>query len=198
MKKWTMLLVLSLALLMLVGCGKNAAPAPDATQTPVRLEGYFCSNFIDKAKYKFEITDIASGDYGGEMTNMENTSAICAYYVVGNEVYIDGTLTYYFVDGYLACIEDATSLIIDENNCITGYYKRVYFPDYYSGSRSREYKFSSDGALLEINNYNSLPTDRWKSTYTIENNIITISSENATDKLFIYYNGVIYPILERV
>ena len=197
MRKYVIGFTVAIVLLMLCACSNKTENAPDLS-APVRLEGYYISNFIDGAKYKFEITNLASGDYGGEITNMEDTNVICAYYVVGNEVFVDGKLTYYYVDGYLACVQDATTLTIGNGNKITGKYKKTVIPSDHNPSYGREYEFAGDGTIVETHYYASHPTRSWISTYTTEENIITVSSEGSTDKLFILHNKVIYPILERI
>ena len=198
MRKRIISIILIIMILVTTGCRKNADNANSTpTESPNCLEGYYVSNHVDGARFKFEITDIASGDYGGEVTNMEKTDAIFSYYVIGDEVYIDGELAYYFVDSYLARISSATRLRLSGSNGITGTYENVYITPY-DGSRSMEYKFAEDGTVQVTRFVKSREVKSWKATHTIDDSIVTISGNNETKELFIIYNDVIYPILVRV
>ncbi|MBO7216597.1 MAG: hypothetical protein J6V84_06320 [Clostridia bacterium] len=193
MKKQIIATVLLLVALFTVGCGAKSEDTPTLKQ----LEGYYISNFDDKAKYKFEITDIASGDYGGERTDMADINVISAYYVEGNEVYVDGTLTYIYLGDYLACVKGHT-LKLSEDNKITGTYTMSYKCKGYSDTWRRDYVFSEDGKVVKNFYLNSGRMASHYCTYSVDGNIVTVTDDNDARQLFIIYGNEIYPLLERI
>ena len=114
MRKMTALFVTICLCFILCSCGTKKA---DNNTQEQRLEGYYL-NPLTGERYCFEITEHGSGDYGGTLTDLSDTTNVSVWSIEDGTVYINGQAMY---------IYDGTSLYKDgdiavglkyENNAI--------------------------------------------------------------------------------
>ena len=147
-------MVLSLMLMFCACGGKDQTPpindnkqeTEETVKSADRLEGYWiCEG--GTSKFKFEITELALGEYGGEVSNMNDTTEISSYYVEGENVYVDGKLRYYFDGTYLYPIY-GKKLTFNDDGYLEGKLEYEY------GNYSTRFNFTGDGEFEYYASYN--------------------------------------------
>lgn len=130
MKK-TLTFILALCLCIgLYACGKQQN----------KLEGYY-KNPLNGDSFLFEITKYGSGDYGGTVTQLDNTTNVSVWSIEGTTVYIDGYPNYTYCNGILLN-EAIEEIVVGENNTLTGTYKCAF-----KGSWDNVITFNVDGTI---------------------------------------------------
>ncbi len=155
-----------------------------------QLQGYYL-NPLNGERYCFEITEYGSGDYGGTLTDLTNTTNVSVWSVKGTTVYINGEATYTYDGNVLYKKSDIFTLLQVDNNSITGsfplydeQFQRGNFSAYNDDDEHMCY-YHADGTVeLYMYNHSLL---LGKTTYTIEDCIVSVSDIDNP------YGGGVYP-----
>lgn len=183
MKKITALFATICLCFVLCSCGDNSKQA--------KLQGYY-ENPNAGLRYRFEITELAKGEYGGELTDMEDTTEISAWYIQDSILYINGDESYFYTGEMLLSLTPdeliANNISIDSNGIVSGTTKRHWIS-------TAEITFNSDGTI-SYRTYNP-NFDYWgeyhTGKYTFDNNYILVydNSDRLRERWYVF-DGYIY------
>ena len=194
MRKMTALFVTICLCFILCSCGTKKA---DNNTQEQRLEGYYL-NPLTGERYCFEITEHGSGDYGGTLTDLSDTTNVSVWSIEDGTVYINGQAMYIYDGTSLYKDGDIAVGLKHENNAITG-----VTPPYWCVAKEKadtdsyECYFSADGTV-EFYHYDKMILDE-STSYTLSNGIVYVADASGsyyTDvSLYIYNDQLFFDIL---
>ena len=189
MKRLTTLVIICLCFIF-CSCSDNTKPS--------RLQGYY-ENPNEGLRYRFSITELSKGEYGGELTDMDDTTSISAWYIENSILYINGKESYFFNDEMLLSLKPderlAKDLKINANGIISGTTKRDWIS-------TAEITFNPDGTITYCT-YNP-NFDYWgeyrTGKYTFENNYVLVYDEDGRlyERWYIYNKNIYDDFFVRV
>ena len=167
MRKMPTFIIICLCFI-LCSCGNNTKQN--------RLQGYY-ENANEGLRYRFTITELAKGEYGGELTDMKDTTRISAWYIEDSILYINGKESCFFNGEMLLSLEPderlAEDLKIDAKGIISGTTKRDWIS-------TAEITFNPD-CTISYRTYNP-NFDYWgeyrTGKYTFEDDYIFVYDED--------------------
>ena len=159
-----------------------------------RLEGYYAG---DGNRYCFEITEYGTGDYGGTLTDLTDTTNVSVWSIEDKTVYVNGDGgydIYYFSDAALY-YEEFKELSIIDNHHITGEIS------HYNGGDIENIVFYEDGTIeyderyvySTVNKVTLKTEKKWsyhfdcKGSYLVEDNRVYVYLAEDEEPFFSLY-----------